>query len=273
VTSDERSMRNDGGARDDFKMLPKPDARQHPALRPAPRVDDKGAEESDFKNWPLVYRAIVEHQRSADWWTNHDDLEMLRQWGGLFIKAFDLRVKDSAYMAMPLIRIEPMNVRTIGIYRPEPDGYAIIGTIALNAERLSALPDFMKLVVLLKLLLCAWQHQSGGDGTFNRECRERMKAMGLVVTEEGAITIDENGPFRRLLAEFGIEVPVASVFPRPCRKGKTTNRLWSCTCQKVRVGTREFFAVCTQCNEPFRLGDYVGKRFVHTGTLAVACRK
>src|SRR5262249_13275868 len=157
--------------------------------------------------------------------------------------------------------IEPMNVKTIGTYRANADGYAIIGAIAFNQERLADLPDFMKLAMLLKLLLCAWRHQMGGDGTFDRKCRERMKAMGLVITEKGAIRIGDNGLFRRLLMAWGIDVPVASVFPQPARKGKATNQLWSCTCQKCRVGTKEFFAVCPQCHEPFRLGNHVGKRF------------
>jgi hypothetical protein len=263
-------------AQDHFKMLPAPrdrsasqatsDARTGGTLAPSltPQVDGRGAEGSDFKTWVLVYQAIVEHQRGADWWTNCDDLKMLRDCGGIFIKAFDLRVKDAKYMAMPLIRIEPMNVKTIGTYRAGADGYAIVGSIAFNQERLLNLPVFLKLVLLLKCLLCAWQHQKGGDGTFDRTCRESMKAMGLVVTAKGAITIDGDGPFRRVLEALGIEVPVASVFPRPDRNGKTTNRLWSCTCQKCRVGTNEFFAVCPQCGEAFRLGDHVGKRFVTT---------
>lgn len=191
---------------------------------------------------------------------------MLRRWEAIFIKAFDLRVKDATYMMMPLIRIEPINVKTIGTYRAEADGFAIIGVIVFNEERLHDLPVFLKLALLLKLLLCARRHQQkGGDGGFDRECRERMKAMGLTITEKGAITIDEGGPFRRILEAGGIEVPVASAFPRPARKGKTTNCLWSCTCQKCRVGTKDFFAVCSECGEPFRLGDHVGKRFAKTG--------
>lgn len=257
-----------------FKMLPAPlehaaiqrssDARngETPATSPAPQAESQGAGESDFKTRIGVYEAIVRHQLDADWWANHDDLEMLRKWGRFFIEAFDLRVKDAAYMGMPLIRIEAMNVKTIAAYHAPADGYAIIGSIRFNEERLRTLPVFMKLVLLLKCLLCAWQHQKGGDGTFDRECRERMKAVGLVITEKGRITIADDGPFRRLLDAAGIEVPVASVFPRPDRKGKTTSRLWSCTCQRCRVGTSEFLAVCTECREPFRLGDHVGKRFV-----------
>lgn len=246
-----------------------------PALIPrrlaiSPQAVREASGESDFKNGrgPGVYQAIVKHQRDADWWANHDDLEMLRDAVSPFIKEFNLRVKDAVYMSVPLIRIERMNVRTMGAYRAEADGYAITGTIALNEERLRSLPDFMKLAVLTKMILCAWRHQSGGKGDFDRQCRERMKAMGLVINEKGAITIEKGGPFHRLLQKRGIDVPVASVLPKPARKGKTTLQLWSCTCQKCRVGTKEFFALCPMCSEPFRLGDHVGKRFVKTGDPA-----
>lgn len=262
-----------------FKMLPAPrehaaiqrasDARggEAPATRPGRRAEDEGDGESDFKTRVGVYEAIVRHQRGANWWANCDDLKLLRKWGGFFIRAFDLRVKDTVSMGMPLVRIEPMNVKTIGAYHPEPDGYAIIGSLGFNEERLRTLPVFMKLVLLLKCLLCAWRHQKGGDGDFDRECRGRMKSLGLIVTEKGAITIDADGPFHQLLEAAGIEVPVASVFPRPERTGKTTSRLWSCTCQRCRVGTSTFLAVCTACGEPFRLGDHVGKRFVRSDSL------
>jgi hypothetical protein len=54
----------------------------------------------------------------------------------------------------------------MGTYQADPDGYAIVETIVLNEERLRTLEPFMKLVLLLKLLLCAGHHQRGGDGTF-----------------------------------------------------------------------------------------------------------
>jgi hypothetical protein len=119
--------------------------------------------------------------------------------------------------------------------------------------------------LLLKFLLCAARHQEGGDGSFDKKCRERMKAMGLTITEQGVITIAEGGAFSRLLEAAGIEVPIGSeAFPRPDRKGRTTLQVWSCTCQRCRVGTKAFFAICPQCGEPFRIGDHVGKRFVKT---------
>ncbi len=119
-----------------------------------------------------------------------------------------------------------------------------------------------KLALLLKFLLRPWEHQHCRDDNFVCDCRKMMKAKGLAITEKGQITIAGDGEFRRLLESEGITVPARSEFKRPERRGRTTLRLWSCLCQKCRVGTKVFLAVCTQCNQPFRPDDHVGKRFV-----------
>lgn len=231
---------------------------ESPAATPAPRVKGKREQADNFKTRIEVYHAIVAHQKGADWWRNHDDLTMLGEWAPELIKELPIRLKDATYAAVPLIRIESMNVRTIGTYRAAADGYAIGGTIVLNEERLSDLPDYMKLALLVKLLFCARQHQKGGNGTLDSEGRDEMKAAGLEITEEGAITVTVGRRFHELLDAHGIDVSFESTFPKPSRKGKTTNQLWSCACQKARVGTKEFCAVCTKCHQPFRLGDFVG---------------
>jgi hypothetical protein len=215
---------------------------------------------------------LVEYQKGACWWLNRDLVMVLRRWAWILIKAFGLRVKDAVYAGVPLIKVEPMPVRTLGGYRAAADGYAIEGTIVFNQERLKELPIYMQVALLLKFLLCAARHQAGGDGRFDRQCRQQMKAMGLTITEQGAITIAEGGPFRRLMHAAGIEVPVASAIPRPGRAGKTTLRVWSCTCQRCRVGTKEFFATCPQCGEPFRPGDHVGTRFIYDHVKWIAYR-
>jgi hypothetical protein len=70
-----------------------------------------------------------------------------------------------------------------------------------------------------------------------------------------------DSPFGRVMRELGISRPddVPRVedpkrdYWRPTReKGKSTLTKWECGCgQKARVGTKEFFAVCTICNNPF----------------------
>ena len=173
-----------------------------------------------------------------------NDLVRLREQCKALIHALDLRVKDGEKLGVPLIKIEPMNVRTLGTYRPDVDGYAIGGTITLNQERLRELEPFMESALMLTLLIRARQHQRGGDGHLDREGREWLKSKGLVVTEKGKITIAEDGAFRRFLDSQGIEVPVVSGSRGRSGIGRTTLQLWSCTCQSCRVGKKVFFANC-----------------------------
>jgi len=284
MTFNYRSIDENGAGGEDFKMPPvlvsggSPaggtpagnQSGQKPAREIKTDVEHSGDDWDDFKIAPL-YGAIVDHQKHAKW-KHNEAVTTLREWARTLMKMCKIRVKDATYTGVPLIRIEPMNVRTIGVYRGKADGYAIGGTIAINEERFFELPLHMMLALLLKLLFCARRHEEGGDGTFDQDCREKMKAAGLVITDDGAIIIDKDGTFQRFLKSGGIDAPLESKFPQPSRKGKTTNHVWSCTCQRVRVGTKGFFAVCTQCHERFRLGDHVGKRFVNTDNSAALVR-
>jgi hypothetical protein len=229
-----------------------------------------------FKTPASLIRALVENQKDAPWWEPRADLMNLRTMGAKLIHRLDLRENDevsheldlwakdkgSVTLALPLVKIEKMNIRTLADYRPQADGYAIAGTIVINEERLRLLDPVMKWVLMLVMLIRVRQHLRGGDGRLDREGRALLKSKGVVVPERGKITITKDGAFRRLLESEGIEAPVTSEFKRPERKGKTTLQLWSCTCQKCRVGTKVFLATCTQCNQPFRPDDHVGKRFV-----------
>jgi hypothetical protein len=271
-----RSMDENGEVGGDFKMLLAPVPRQYLAAEPptdddteqpapsgpAPQAEGPTAVEGVLKTPHYVIETVVGNQLDAGWWANREVVERLRVRSEKVIHTLDLRVKDAEKLGVPLIKIERMSIRTLGDYRPQADGYAIIGTIVINEERLRTLKPFMEMALMLTLLVRARQHQLGGDGRLDREGRELMKSKGLVVTEKGKITITPDGAFRRFLESETIEVPVASEFPQPVRVGKTTNQLWSCLCQKTRVGTREFFANCPKCHEPFRPGDHVGKRFV-----------
>jgi hypothetical protein len=71
---------------------------------------------------------------------------------------------------------------------------------------------------------------------------------------------DEGSPFSIIMKEWGIERP--KDVPTDNRKidwfkggkeikGKSSLSRWSCGCQSARIGTKEFFAVCTKCNNPF----------------------
>ena len=43
--------------------------------------------------------------------------------------------------------------------------------------------------------------------------------------------------------------------PKPKVKGKSKLKKWTCGCQIVRVGKREFCATCDICNNKFQLDE------------------
>ena len=204
-----------------------------------------------------VYRAITEHQCGAEWWANKNDLVKLRDWGLKLIKELAIKVKDAEYLSLPLIKIEPMNIRTLGTYRIEPDGYAIKGAIVFNEKRLPDLDDHMKLGLLMQLLLDAWKHQRCRDDLFGEQCRKGFRKLGLAVTDDG-ITIEQRGRFHEWLEKNGIEPPAGEIpWPKPKQEGRSTNKLWSCKCRRVRVGTGDFEAICPRCQTEYQPGDNV----------------
>ncbi|MGZ6266742.1 MAG: hypothetical protein ACXWN4_07545, partial [Candidatus Limnocylindrales bacterium] len=80
--------------------------------------------QDNFQTPHSIYQALVEYQRNAGWWAHRDELEWLRDWGQTFIKEFSIKIKDGQFLPMPLVKIEPLDVRVTCAYRAEPDGYA-----------------------------------------------------------------------------------------------------------------------------------------------------
>ena len=236
------------GAQDDDFKIDLPASMKH--------IED-WKEGKDFKI-PTLYEMIVGNQRTADWWQNRDHLERLRQGAFALSVMLDIRVKDGVGLAVPLIRIERMNIKTVGAYHEEADGYAIVGTIAFNEARLSEMQPAAVMAHLLKFMLCAWRHQSGAKGEFDGACREKMRKFGVDIDSRGNIAIDVDGQFASVLGKIGVDVP-KELAPLPPREGKATSKVWSCNCQRARVGTKNFFAECPKCGRSFEIGDHVGK--------------
>ncbi|MGZ6033177.1 MAG: hypothetical protein ACXWNS_15710, partial [Isosphaeraceae bacterium] len=169
---------------------------------------------SNFGTSLSIYQALVEHQRNAEWWAHRDELEWLRDWGQMFIKEFAIKIKDGQFLPMPLVKIEPLDVRITCTYRAQPDGYALAGAIVINEKRLDV-PDATKLALLLTMLFYAWQHQCCPDDLFVSQCREGFMRVGLTVTKTG-ITIEPGGRFEQLLRKHQIEIP-ANEIPLPTK--------------------------------------------------------
>jgi hypothetical protein len=210
----------------------------------------------NFETPLSIYQAIVEHQRNAEWWAHRDELEWLRGWGQTFIKEFAIKIKYEQFLPMPLVKIEPLDVRVTCAYRAEPDGYALAGAIVLN-EKLLDMSDATKLALLLTMLLRAWRHQRCPDDLFVSQCHEGFMRVGLTVTKTG-ITIERGGRFEQLLRKHQIEIP-ANEIPWP-KAEQAGDKLYSCRCQKVRVRRATFEATCSRCQAEFRPGNHVARK-------------
>src|SRR5262249_34476251 len=192
---------------------------------------------------------------------NHELAVWLRRFARRMIKLFRLEIPE------PPIRIEPTNVKSPGAFRPRRDGYALQDALIFNEKWLRAgesgapvLTPYQRLILLAKLLFDAWRYRYRRS---REECREKMKEIGLRFYADSRIALlppdkfGHIGLFQELLAERGIEVPPDAFFPEPPQgEGKSTLKLWSCSCQVVRCSSKDFAARCNRCNMTFQRGDH-----------------
>jgi len=247
------------------EMRPDPTPAEQPPTqtdqtgRPTPQQrEDEGGDTFKIPLLP-VYRAIVEHQVAEEGWAGRDELVWLRDWCRTFIREFQIKTRDSTYLLLPLIKIEPLNIKTLVTFRAGRDGYAIAGTIVVNLKRLErGVPRAALLAQLLVALMRAWQRERCDDDLFDSESLARFRQLGLRVAKAG-ITIEGEGHFWKLLEEHKVEDAAGEV-PMAKLAGRSTLELWSCLCQRARVGTESFAVRCLLCGAEFHPGDNVVKK-------------
>lgn len=224
-----------------------------------PRPQQRSSEDGETFKIRSLYSAIVDHQADAKGWVGRDELLWLREWADRFIREFQIKTRDAAFLPLPLIKIEPLNIKTLVTFRAGRDGYAIAGTIVVNQKRLEhGVPHATLIAQLLVALMRAWQLERCNDDLFDTESRARFRQLGLTVSKAG-ITIEGGGHFWKLLDEAKVKVAPGRV-PMAKLDGRSTLELWSCRCQKARVGVSDFAARCRRwCGEDFRPGNHVVK--------------
>ena len=128
------------------------------------------------------------------------------------------------------------------------------------------------LETLLHEYVHLWQQNYGEHPVtrnyHNEEFVARCEALGLHPhIGLGVHLRPADGAFAELLIAYGLERPAETsdvlLGPRgkpldwwfepggPERRGHSTLTKWSCGCQNVRVGTKEFHACCTRCGHAF----------------------
>jgi hypothetical protein len=200
---------------------------------------------------------IINHQKNAEEWPHHKTAKTLIEWINRFNFEFKLEIPT------PCLVVDTQSCRIMGTYRR---GYNGIGTnheITINTKFLPQ-PLGNTLETLLHEMLHLWQATHGKPGKnnyHNKEYTNKCMELGITSTDKGrSMGIIESKAFISLLEKHNIKTDDLLKYnpenPEPIRvkpKGTSKMKKWSCGCQNVRAGKKEFKAVCIICKNEFKL--------------------
>jgi hypothetical protein len=212
----------------------------------------------------LVNRVLKRHVEKLSDWGFAEFVQEMHEWADRFIREFDLGVP------VPAIAIERLQKKTLGHYRLNRNAFGLRDEIAIAERHALESPRWKVLGTLLHELLHEWQFvklgrdqeaiSNRGRGGHNREYRAHAAELGLEVSARGVTTYPnpEGGtPFRRLLEKNGVTFDEPEAPPED-PPGKSTLRLWTCSCNppvKLRAGKAAIEVRCLRCNGDFKCAD------------------
>ena len=207
---------------------------------------------------------IRRHVETALDWEWRETAVMLYQWAERFNTCF-----FGSEMPDALLSFERMDHRILAAYTLKRNAQGLLYEITFNVNHLER-PLWETLETLLHEVVHLWQQNYGQNPVtrnyHNLEFVARCEQLGLHPHLGSGVHLrPADGPFAELLTAHGIEAPVGTapvlgprgkpldwwVEPGSRERGRSTLSKWSCGCQNVRVGTKEFFACCTRCGSTF----------------------
>jgi len=212
------------------------------------------------------HEAIRRHVEAAADWEWHAVATVLYQW----IERFNDRFFDRQ-MPEALLSFARLDLRILAGYTLKRNPQGLLYEITLNTLYVRR-PLWETLETLMHEYVHLWQQNFGqhpvARNYHNQEFVARCEALGLhPAIGSGVHLRPAEGAFAAFLKAYGVEkpaeVPDLNRDPRgkPLdwwvrpedreRRGSSTLSKWSCGCQNVRVGTREFYACCTRCGHAF----------------------
>jgi len=110
------------------------------------------------------------------------------------------------------------------------------------------------------------QNREGASPNFKSKVPQGSTAPILCNPNGSHAGLDYNGKFVQTLRQHAVEFNIVDITisggsmvipidPKPKMKGKSKLKRWTCGCQLVRVGKREFSATCDICGNKFRLDE------------------
>jgi len=205
-----------------------------------------------------VYDGIARHQRTENWF-GRDLAAVMQTWAERFNLEFKLQVPQIS------LRIDRLRCTRLGHFRPGHNGFGLKGEVALNSLYLTPTAEAVfgkmeSLGTLLHELLHAWQQAHGKPGARNYpniQFRTKALSLGLIVDDRGHTTYALESPFKVLLRQYGVDVPLLDYQPGIARRpGNSKLKKWSCGCTNARCAVPELAAQCLKCGCEFqrRLG-------------------
>jgi hypothetical protein len=214
---------------------------------------------------PTPQEVIRRHVEGADDWEWQEIASQLYVWTDRINDRFFERVMPDAVLSF-----ERMDYRVLAAYTLRRNAQGLLYEITFNVKHLGR-PLWQTLETLMHEYMHLWQQNFGESPVsrnyHNQEFVSACEAIGLhPAISSGVHLRPADGLFAQFLRVYGVPEPEPEPEPkttpkgRPVdwwadpekrRRGRSTMRKWSCGCQTVRVGTKEFHAQCTRCRNLF----------------------
>lgn len=220
--------------------------------------------ERNIESPPQV--AIRHHIEAAEDWEWHEIASSLYIWTDRLNDRFFGREMPDAVLSF-----ERIDHRILAAFTLRRNAQGLLYEITFNTVHLER-PLWETLETLMHEYVHLWQQNHGqhpvDHNYHNTEFVQCCEAAGLHPAMGSGVHLrPADGAFAEFLRAYGVPEPAPVegvrlnpagkpldwwVNPRERRKGRSTLSKWSCGCQNVRVGTREFHAQCLKCGNLFR---------------------
>ena len=206
--------------------------------------------------FPTVDRELNRMALDLYWWMN----------------LFQIVFFKDASVPIPVLTFKRTRVNTLGTHRIGKNEWRVRERINLNRVHLNR-PLWSILATLLHEMLHLWEfrhvpeYKRTKSWYHSKAFRTKMEEFGILCNDNGShVGFDGKGKFVLTLKQHAVaftELPemnfvkpgIFAIAPEPKVKGKSKLKKWTCGCQIVRIGKRDFRATCNICNNVFNIDD------------------
>lgn len=253
--------------------------------RPRPNIAATGVLISNPRDQSVVKDDLRRHVEGATDWEYQESAAYLYRWAVLFKERLldPVLLTDRGRMPDPVISFDKMRIEALAAYTLVRNPQGLLDEITINTVHFTSEPGAEKphlvwrfgewglLETLLHEQVHLWQQNFGkkpvkpGKAYHNAEFVAKCESLGLHPRLGiGCHYKPADGVFAAIMKEHGIAQPpeveasgrldwwdLLDFLAGKEQKGKSTLSKWSCGCQVVRVGTKEFYAQCLRCGGLF----------------------